>query len=174
MIALTAVACLGSIFLTHNLSQQLTVGPKNEFANLNQTLGTYKNSVKSKLEEQNTQLLNKLTQFKKLRLRSEVSLVLSLVPRLMPDGTWLKDLRISYEEPQTTRKTTDVSALSVIVTGYAYTENPKEQIRLVNNLVRNMRDHPEFSKFFGNIDLDTVKTQTLNEVLVTFFKINCD
>ena len=112
-----------------------------------------------------------------------------LIPSLLPEGTWIQTLDILYNDSANfgsssaaRRRITRVGSLSdsgtvpslvITLDGYAYSANKGEQFKLVNTLLGNLKNSEEFSGFFQNIVLETIRAQKLQEEDVTYFKIQC-
>lgn len=172
-ILLTALVSAGLVILTFLYTSQMAQAPKQELQKIDEELGPLKDSMASKLEERNAELQNKLTELKKVRTKSEVAFFLTAIPQALPQGAWLKDLKIDYQDATVGERITEPQ-LSIVFNGYIYLENTKEQLRAVYNFIKNLQDRQDFSKFFKSIDLETANTQIINEVPVTFFRIKCE
>ncbi len=186
----TALICvpliIGSIVASGFAKQNL----KKDISELSEQLGSFQDADVSMIEKQEKNLKDRLTYFKNIRMDSTAASFLLLIPDMLPEGTWIKDLDITYDDSAafellpgnmaktvsrrpTTRATKEASDLRVTIEGYAYSENRNQQFRLVNRLLRNLKDNKEFSGFFSEIDVETTKAQKLNDFSVTAFKIVC-
>jgi len=165
LLRLTALVCMpfiiGSIFIPMLRIREV----KKEIAILNKKLGSFQDADVSFIVQKEELLKGKLENLQQTRTKSDAALFLLFIPDLLPDGTWLKTLDISYYEANPTLVTT--------IDGYAFSTNKGEQFRLVNTLLRNFKNSTEFSKFFQNIELEITRTQKLGEHDVTYFKIVC-
>jgi len=171
-VALVAMVCIPLIIIM-SISLNKKLGkPKNEVAALSKQLGVYKDRSTEKMKDKNSSMSKKLAAFKTIHLESDISIYVSILPTLLPEGTWLKDLSISYGKPSSRAKK-NKTGLSIAFSGYAYLENTKEQIRLVNDFLRNIKINNDFSETFDRIVLETFNTQALGDYTVTFFKITC-
>ena len=157
---------------------------------LNQKLGRFQDADIAMIEQNERTLKDNLAYFRNIRLDSNAASFLLFIPNLLPEGTWINNLDITYDDSEAfklpgdviqapVRRSTQTSSpdkaptLSVIIEGYAYSENRNQQFRLVNQLLRNLKDDQEFSGFFSEIDVETTKAQQLNSFSVTAFKIVC-
>ncbi|MCK5014137.1 MAG: pilus assembly protein PilM [Candidatus Omnitrophica bacterium] len=164
---------------------------KKDISALSQKLGRFKDADVSMIEQKEKNLKDRLTYFNNIRMDSSAASILLLIPNLLPEGTWIRNLDIMYDDsatfklpgapiasvirrrPVNTRSVKDVPPLLINIEGYAYSENRNQQFRLVNRLLRNLKDNKEFSGFFSDIDVETTKSQKLNDFSVTAFKIEC-
>jgi len=160
--------------------------PNEERSRIEKKLGSYRDSSKAKLEETRSSLKGKLNYLKNLSYKSNMSSLLTTIPDLLPKGTWIDNLELNYSDPfnkpktQTTKgkKQKDSAALeleesklTINLTGYAYIEDANAQFQLVNDFFSNLKNNKTFSSAFTNIDLVTVKADTLDDYRVTYFEI---
>jgi len=185
-VATVALACIGLMTLTVTLSTQAVTNPKAKIATLSQKLGPMKDASVGKIEAKSAELNTKLENFKNVRFESDMAYFLALLPGLMPQGTWLNDLQIVYQTKTidqsqrsrrgfalpTLKKETGVQPIMEI-SGYAYLDDTKEQFQLVNTFITNLKKDKSLKEFFNEINLETVKAQTMNDYTTTFFKIKC-
>ena len=190
-IIITLLLCVPIVFLSFMISNIAKDKSKKEAATLNTKLGTYKNSSAEKLKEKNRTLEKKLASYKMISLENDISFFLTAIPESLPEGVWLNDFHITYSDLQLAtagkgkkrRKAKKKSAsktdskkptVTINFSGYAYVEDPKEQFQLVNDLQKNLKKDSDFSNHFESIDIETVKTQKLENFTVTFFEIRCN
>lgn len=186
----TALVCIpliiGSIGGSNFAKQKFN----NDIRNYNEQLGPFQDADVSMIEEKETSQRNKLTYFRKTRMDSNAAVFLLLIPNLLPEGVWLKNLDIVYDDSaafelgldktssrnpirRVRRSAEDTPFLLVTIDGYAYSQKRNEQFELVNQLLRNLNDNREFSGYFTNIDVETTEAQQLDEYSVMSFKILC-
>jgi len=183
---ITALICVPLIVGSFVMSILWTNSVKKEIDTLTQKLGIFRDSDIANIKKKEELLKRKLINLQQTRLNSDATLFLLVIPDLLPDGTWLKTLDISYydvikrNKPSTGRRrlvrrvNTEVKpSLVITIDGYSFSKNKGEQFRLVNTLLGELKDKEEFSKFFQNIELVTINAQKLNENDVTYFKIVC-
>lgn len=186
-LTLTAIICIPLIVSSIGLSIFWNYDIKTKIETLNKKLGSYQDAEISFIEKKRKNLKKRLLNAQETRIKSDVSLFMLTIPSLLPEGTWIEALNISYHddmEPgkpiQKKRKISrknkvsikqKESSLQITIIGYAYSENKGEQFRLVNKLLGNLKNNKEYSSFFQNIELKTIKTQKIKEHDVTRFKI---
>ena len=185
--ATTALICIPLIIGSIAMSIFWKQGVKKKITTLNEKLGSLQDADISFIEDKEKKWKKKLKIVQKTRIKSDVALFMLLIPSLLPEGTWIEALNISYHDimelkkPVTKKKkfTRKRSAsvkeakpsLQITIIGYAYSANRGEQFRLVNKLLGNLKNNKEYSGFFQKIELKTIKTQKINEHDVTHFKI---
>jgi len=186
LLIITALICIplivGSIVLSMHWKQSL----KKEIDILTQKIGLFADLGVSNIKKKDELLKKKLADLQQTRTNSDAAFFLLVIPNLLPDGTWLKTLDISYyddikfDKPSPSRRrfvrrgsAKKKPPLVITIDGYAYSKNKGEQFRLVNALLGKLKNKEEFSKFFENIELETINAQKLNEFDVTYFKIVC-
>ena len=162
----TTVLCVAVLGFVFHWTKTRISSSKIEAQTLTAQLGKYEASSVADITQFQTQITDRLTQYKNIRLKSQMSLFLTLVPQLLPDGVWLRDFAINTKNPND-------GSLSVTLSGYAYLEDPNQQINLVNTLIDALKTNKEFSKNFKNIRLISVSRQNLMEYSVTTFNIEC-
>ena len=57
------------------------------------------------------------------------------------------------------------------ITGYVYLEETTEQLKLINQLVRNLKENEIFSEIFQEIRLEDASSKKYQGYAVTFFRI---
>ncbi|MCK4882043.1 MAG: pilus assembly protein PilM, partial [Candidatus Omnitrophica bacterium] len=186
----TALVCVPLIIGSVVVSEFSKQNFEKDISDLNEKLGLFQDAEIEMIEKQEKTLRDKLTYFKNVRMESNATSFLFLIPDMLPEGTWIKTLDITYDDSSTfelpgdeskptlrrttnTRNKNETANLIVTIEGYAYSENRNQQFRLVNRLLRNLKDNKDFSGFFSDIDVETAKSQKLDNYSVTAFKIVC-
>ncbi|MBN1869616.1 MAG: pilus assembly protein PilM [Candidatus Omnitrophica bacterium] len=181
-IPLTVGAIVGSVLAKQNADKTTH--------ELKQRLGLFQDADISMIEQKEKILSDKLTYFRKIRMESNIASFLVLIPNLLPTGTWIQNLDITYDDtasfdlpsdnPESSGRKLlrsdapkEVPVLLFTIKGYAYSEDKNQQFILVNQLLRNLKDDKNFSGFFNSIDLETTKAEQLNEFPITRYTIVC-
>ncbi len=174
-VALVGIFCLAIFALTVNFSNGLIKKYQNKTAELQSKFGSYATSTPELLEQQTTESKGKLAAYRNIRIGSKVSYFLKLVPALLPEGAWLKDLDIRYNDIIKNEGSFRVKASKVTLSfsGYIYTEDPRKQFPLANTLLLNFKNNKEFSNLFDRIELGSVQRTALQQYNVTTFRIEC-
>jgi len=186
LLLVTCLICVPLIIGSIVMSILWTQSVKKEIEALNQKLGKFRDSNISNIKKKEELLKKKLTNLQQTRIDSDAALFLLIIPDLLPDGTWLKTLDIAYYDavelfkPSAKKrrfvrkgKTEVKPSLVITMDGYTFSENKGEQFRLVNTLLGELKAREEFSKFFQNIELETIDAQKIKDRDVTYFKIVC-
>ncbi len=153
---------------------------KNKLAGLSQKQASFQGLSRDEIKEKSQEISEKLVAYKNVRTESQVAFFLKMIPQLLPEGIWLKDLSIQYlapaeSEDKAASETQQKRLFKVLValSGYAFDRNSSQQIRMVKTLVSRLKENKDFAGFFDDIDLVTAQTQALDENTVTFFRIDC-
>ena len=111
---------------------------------------------------------NKLSNYKSIKMKSEVSTILLRVASLLPEGTWLKKMNIQYEGNDLKN-----THLAMEVTGDVFKDDPNEQIAVVNGLVLDFRKDKILSSLISNVQLVSLRRENIDGRDVTLFTIRC-
>lgn len=180
-IIVTAIIC-GFLLMVSLLNTVL--GPKKteqELLKIRQALGPYSGQNYAFINQTNESLKTKLTAYQKIRIKSDFTQLLNVIDQLLPEGVWLENLNIFYGSPITNdnryssySETNPSDKLQMTFTGFAYSENSREQFRLTSTLLRNIKENVNFKTTFQNIDIEKTETRTIGDHMVTFFSIKCE
>ncbi|MFN7169690.1 MAG: pilus assembly protein PilM [Candidatus Omnitrophota bacterium] len=102
--------------------------------------------------------------------RVYLTIYLSEIPRLLPEGVWLENLRVESK----TDDTTGSKSLKIIIEGKAF--SPKENkpaSDLLNGFVNNIKNSPILAQDFRNVELGFMEKGTEGELSITRFRIIC-
>ncbi len=176
----TVIGCVLFLIINFLIIHQLNHTGRHQAASLKEKLGNQATPVEE-LKTQNIVFQKKIDYFKNLRTKSEITPALLTIPQLLPQGTWLKSLTISYEDPEikppkdTTAKSPKApsGAFTIKMEGYSYSKNREEQFRLVNTFLKNVKEDSYFSRHFKKIEIETIRAQKIEEDNVTAFTIKC-
>ncbi len=175
----TLLICVGAVFLTFLTTQGLIDKPQKNVSRLETELGTYKETLIEKIENVTQTTETSLKHLKSINAKSNVAFYLTNFPLLLPEGVWIKTLDVQYPEDKNLIKetkadeNTSTSKPVVSLTGYAYSENIREQFKLVNQLLKNIRENKKLSAIFTQVTLETVKAEKVDELTVTYYQIVC-
>jgi len=130
--------------------------------------GVFLNQPVESLQAQIQENTNKLSDYKGIKIKSEVSSILLRVASLLPEGTWLKSMTVQYEGSDL--KNTHVT---MGLTGDVFKDNPNEQIAVVNSLVLGFRNDKTLSGLMSSVNLVSLKRENIDGRDVTLFTIHC-
>ncbi len=165
--AITAIAALVSaavIGLSAFASGATLNQNQQKLAQLKQQLGSYESADLNKLSQEIQDLQGQTNNFKQIRMQSQVSLFLRLLPDLLPKGTWLSDLDISYPQG---------GNINMSFTAHAYAKETNRQFELANNLLKNLKNNKDFSNTFAKIELGSIETDRIQDYSISRFRVTC-
>ncbi|MBI3618216.1 MAG: pilus assembly protein PilM [Candidatus Omnitrophica bacterium] len=186
-VVMTAVICVPIIVAAFFVTNFKVKDQELRSATLVQQLKTAKDVSAQKLRSENETLNKKLDYFKNLPMESDIAAFLAAIPGLLPDGVWVDQIDIVYpdvlvsdkdkqkEAPANaeavTKKTKGKPAVDI--QGYAYSSNPGDQFRLVNDLLANFKGNKELSTFFSSMDFESIQAKPYGKYPATFFHLKC-
>ncbi len=182
-----AIVCLVLIAMTFGLSNLSIEDQKRKLQAFKKQAGIFQDLNEDGIEKKVQEIIQKQAMYKNTPVKSDVTFFLNIIPRFLPQGTWLKELTINFSPESTDSTSFSKSGKSrttlsqsqkekqvkINLTGYAFVENVNQQLRLVKNLISNMKNDKEFMRFFKNVNF-TTETMDLDGYTVTYFKINCE
>ena len=89
---------------------------------------------------------------------------LNAIPAALPGGVWLENFRL-------TQNSGNVIELSL--TGQVYLEDHDREFESVNIFLINLKNNPEFSKYFKEININSIDQKLIDNKSVTVFSITC-
>lgn len=116
------------------------------------------------IQAMQTTLGEKLNTYKNIQLTSETTFYLHKIPNLLPDQAWLKRVAINYRDQALSRKG---KAPTLSLNGFVYLPETNNQYRYVMAMVDAFKKDPELSARLGDISLDNMNQETLNNIFVT-------
>lgn len=131
-------------------------------------LGEFKDSDRDIVDARNSRIKKKQKAYDKIRIKSDISKYLQIIPTLLPEGAWLENMEVTYQESGFVDKPV------IKIDGFVYHENVNEQFRLVHRLQRNLKKNESMTETFKDIDLMTTDSRKLKDNDVTYFKIKCN
>jgi len=164
LVAITACVCLVLIGLTTIIANRFKNQVNVRIEQIKKQLGPYESLDIQKLEKETQEIETKIVGYKEIRLKSQVAHFLKILPDLLPPGTWISDLDITFQP---------MDQVNLSLTAHAYAKEANKQIELVNNLVKNLKNNNDFSSAFGRIDLGAIETDRIQEYSIARFRITC-
>lgn len=174
----TVLICGGLLTLTFFITNQIIEKPKKNVQRLEAELGNHKDMLIEKIEESTKNTLTSTSYLKSIRTRSNAAFYLTILPNLLPEGVWLKSIDLNYPDAALVGQN-DINSAganltpNISISGYAYTDNVREQFKLVNQLLKNVRENTKFSSLFSQINLETVRADRIGDLTLTFYQIKC-
>lgn len=173
----TAVVCLVVYVLAWGLAQVNIQHLKKEALAISQRQQSFvelsAEEILAKAGKNNRQL----SEYKNIRLSSQLSVILLNLPSLFSDGLWLRDLSVKYIiSPKVSKDDKDAGSevsLGLEVYGYVSLDDANKEIRVVNDLTAKLKNHPVLGRYFKNAVINSVERQVYQEKTVTVFTMNC-
>ena len=186
-VIVTALICLPIVVASFFVTNSRLKDQEFRSATLGQQLKSAKDTSVQKLRLENETLSKKLDYFKNLPMESDIAAFLATIPRLLPDGVWVDQIDIVYPEvlvsdkDQQKESPANAEALAkeakgrpaVDIKGYAYSSNPGDQFKLVNDLLANFKGNKELSTFFSSMDFESIQAKPYGKYPATFFYLKC-
>lgn len=185
-VAVTALSCLPIIFLSFFAAHIMVQKQEVRTTALGQELKSSKEISVEKLRQESGALTRKLNYFKTIQIESDIAVFLVAFPSLLPGGVWVDQIDIVYPDilSSGTDKKKAVSAKAdtmvpksgtpvLDIKGYAYSSDPGDQFKLVNDLLANFKESKEFSALFDNMDFESIQTRSYGKYPATFFHLKC-
>lgn len=179
---ITGVVCALVLATTFLLTEQLMLAEhKKEIKILRTKLDDKADVTLKSIKEDIDDIQIKHDTFKNIRLTSNISSLLILIPDLLPDGSWLEKISISFPDTKLAKtgskkikkKATipTIHTPTILLSGYVYSEQFTKQFDLVNQCLQNLKENKNLNTQFHYINLDTVNAKKLGKHAVTFYKI---
>ena len=130
--------------------------------------GAFLNLPVESLQTQIQESTEKLAEYKSIKIKSDMALILLRVASLLPDGTWLTSIKIQYEG-------TDLKNTHVIMDmeGNVFKDTPDEQIAVANGLVFSFRKDKILGGLVSSVNLVSLRRGNVDGRDVTSFVIHC-
>lgn len=183
----TALVCLPIIVAAFFVTNSKVKDRELRSAALDRELKSSKDTSAQKLRLENETLSKKLDYLKSLQAESDIFAILVIIPNLLPEGVWVDQIDIVYPEvlvsDKDKQKEASASAEAVTkkakgkpavdIKGYAYSSNPGDQFKLVNDLLANFKGNKELSTFFSSMDFESIQVKPYGKYPATFFHLEC-
>ena len=89
---------------------------------------------------------------------------LRILPRALPKGAWL--VHLSFRK-------NDENDYRFDLEGYAFAGDSNKEFEMVNQFVSNLRESPDFEKYFKAIDINSLDRKEFGKGTGTNFSITC-
>lgn len=189
-VIVTALVCLLIVLAAFFVTNFTLKNQESQSAALGRELKSSKDTSVQKLRFENETLSKKLDYFKNLQTESDIAAFLVTIPTLLPEGVWVEQIDILYpdvlpsdkdkkkvsggDSAKTDALTQKLEPRPVLdIKGYAYSANPGDQFKLLNDLLANFKGNKEFSAFFNTIDLESIQAKSYGKYSATFFHLIC-
>lgn len=89
---------------------------------------------------------------------------LNIIPPAIPGGVWLTSFSFDKREGEKAELTLE---------GMAYLADSDKEFKTVNQFLSNLKENPDFSKYFKEINTSSLDRRQLDNLTVTNFSISC-
>ena len=156
---------------------------ESKILNFKASVQKYQMLKASDIKMKSAVLKKKSQEYKGIRLNSDTSLFLAVIPKMLPDGVWLDALDITYEDiverdtlsvggrKQRQTDETAFTEITVSMNGYAYARHLNEQMSLIETFIKRLKINPDLKNKFKELRLENVTNQNLEGFEVTYFNI---
>jgi len=109
--------------------------------------------------------------------RKPVTVRLSRLSQLMPEGVWLTDISMGSTGTGGTGRQrgrgSSYSSGTITLLGRVYTETSGKHIKLANKFLNNLKEDADFSAGFSEIKMESINQSTVKDLKAWNFKIIC-
>ncbi len=173
------VGCLCVVLVTFLFSSRDASSYQQKLKYLQKQTTTFQSLTVDDIKKKQSEITNKLSQLKAIRTKSGVAFFLSRIPDLLPQGVWLKNFVVNYEDVQTRSKTNReiisvTSKVSLMLDGYVYLSDSEQQVAQVNLLILSLRNDKDLLNVFDTITLQGARKDVIDNNTVTFFQLTCN
>lgn len=162
---LICVIFLAGIFVYFQLQLKTT---QKQYDLLSAKQGASSMVTKESIQAETQQNTDLLAQYKNIRMKSDVNLIILRIASHLPQGALLSNFSVGYDHGNT--KTVQVS---IDMTGNLFKEDPNEQIAAVDRIYSDLKSDKELTRFVKSVDLVSLNRENFNGRQVTVFNIHC-
>lgn len=105
--------------------------------------------------------------FKHVRLKTDLHILSLLIFKHVQQGMWLKDLNIRFANSEDKAATVDF-------VGYVYLPEVNNQVKSVNEFVRNLRADKKIANYINKVQLLSISRLAANGVTYTEFRVSAN
>jgi len=139
-----------------------------QYDQLSSKQGSFLNVPMESIQSESKDNTDKLTAYKNIRTKSDMALILLRVSSHLPKGSWLKDLKVAYNQADP-----NDAHVSIDMQGDVLGEDPNEEIAVVNQIFSDFKEDKELSRFIKSVSLVTLNREDYHGDQVTGFNIHC-
>ena len=115
------------------------------------------------LEQLLTQKLIRVQSLKnEINSEVEITPMLSLLNRVMPEGLWLEGMRFSIVEGKPVME----------ISGYVYLGDRSKESAHIDQFISGIANYPEVKNIFPQIRMSDRRSKTIQGIMVTYFKVS--
>lgn len=164
------LCCLLGGFLTIFLSSKMLQNKTAVVAELKNKLGIYESLAASDLTSKKDAIFGSLKNYTNVRTESHLTIILSEIPELLPEGTWLDSLGISYDASSLN----SAPKINIALSGKIYSEDPNQQFYLLNELIDRLKKNKKINKYYHKVTRSAANRAAEDKYTITTFTITCN
>ncbi len=182
-----AVVCAALLAVVFVLTKMETAQFKKRYEAIVDVQGAFVEMKPDEIKARITENQKKLKDYKIAYQPTEMAFLLTHISKLLPSGMWLTTIEAQYvKEKEKPVGSNQVQAPPVVsedgasspdrailftINGFAYTEDPNEQFKMVYALVNALKSDATLKKYAKNINLAGIQSQQSGDSVVTAFKV---
>jgi hypothetical protein len=145
---------------------QLKLAQK-QFDKISAQEGAYLNETQDSIQAEVQDNIDKLAQYKNIRMKSEIINIILRLASDLPKGALLSDFRINYDTANFNNKNVIID-----IQGRVLIEGTDAQMALVNKMFAVFKNDKELSQYIKNVNLVSINFEAYNDRQVTGFNIH--
>ena len=141
---------------------------QDQYDQLSAKEGAFLSQSQSSIQAEVQQNIDKLAQYKSIRTKSDVAVIVLRVASHLPLGVMLNGFSIKYDQGDSVN-----AHVTIDIKGDVYNEDPNVQISIVNQVYSDLKNDKELSRFVSIVNLVSFNPEVVNDRHVTGFNIHC-
>ncbi len=163
----TFLLCIIALFSTYTILNRPYIQATSRINKLKLEIGSKETLGQKTLEDHQEETTEKLKKIKLIQTETQTTFFLAALSSLRPKGIWINNIKISF------RKNQDFTPI-IKISGNGYLKNINEQNKLANKFLKSLKSDKEFSENFSKIELDSIKSKTVDKYNVVAFRLTCE
>lgn len=179
--------CLTLIVLSFFGSNFLLMDMQKKISELDSQQGILRDLGLEQINQKTEETRKKIDGYQSVRLKTSTAFFLTKIALVLPKGVWIQEISLRYLDPtkaefnaskgisnaEETEPDKILHKMNLTLSGLAFDSNANQQIKLVYNLVKSLKDNTLFSTTFDDIKLASAQPSQVEQYTVTSFKIEC-
>ncbi|MBF0571600.1 MAG: hypothetical protein HQL12_06970 [Candidatus Omnitrophica bacterium] len=160
--------CLLLLIGVNSFFQARLKNAQQQYNRITSSQGQFLNMAVDSIKTETQQYVDKLTAYKNIRTKSDMSFILLKLASHLPPGALLNQLAIQYN-----KNDPDNSYVTIDMKGDVFSGDPHGQMAVVNQIFADIKEDKELSKFIKNVSLLSLIREEVNNQQATGFNIHC-
>jgi len=177
------VVCVAILAIVFFLTKLNVSNYKKKYEAIVEIQGPFVEMKPEEIESRISENQRKLQHYKKAFLPSELSYLLTHIAKNLPGGMWFTKIELKYERNKAGASTVVLAGngiskdddpqrpMIIELSGYAYTDDPNEQFKMVYAFVNLLKSDQILKKYARSANLSGVQSEQNSDHVVTSFKI---